>query len=457
LTTVDQMKLFMEPESVALIGVPRRTGLVAWNILENLLNSGYSGRVYPVNPKADEIMGKTCYPSVKDIPETTDLAVISTPRSEVPKIVRECIEKGIRAITVVAQGFADADEEGKKLQLEITRIAREGGARIMGPNTFGSINAFCNFTSAFAPLDLQPVPIGIICQTGMFMAGIPRSPMLGKGIDLGNACDIDFADGLEYFEQDPQVKVIFLHMEGTKDGARFMEVARRVSKKKPILALKTGKGEQSAKAMQSHTGTLTGKDEVYDAAFKQCGVIRVSDVDEFNDFTRAFLRVPLMKGRGVGIITIAGAGGIMAIDACEKYNLRLGRPSAQTLDKIAFLAPPWQTLENPADIWPAFMIGRHRIDEVYYTIMDAFLADPNIHGIIIVSHAAFLLGAPDIFQRANKFEKPVVSWLYGSGMEELIGKIDENEETVVFPNLDRAARALSRLKQYHTYSDGEHG
>ena len=457
MNTVDQMKLFMEPESVALIGVSRQTGLVAWNILENLLNSGYSGKVYPVNPKADEILGKKCYRSVKDIPEKVDLAVISTPRSEVPKIVRECTEKGIKAITVVAQGFADADDEGQELQSEIVRIARAGGARIVGPNTFGSSNAFCNFTSAFAPLDLQRVPIGVVCQTGLFMAGIPRFPMLGKGIDLGNACDIDFADGLEYFKQDPQVKVILLHIEGIRDGGRFMDVAKRVSKKKPILALKTGRGEQSTKAMQSHTGTLTGKDEVYDAAFKQCGVIRVSDVDEFDDFTRAFLRLPLMKGREVGIITIAGAGGIMAIDACEKYNLRLAKPSPETLEKMAFLAPSWQTLENPADIWPAFMIGRHRIDEVYYTIMDAFLADPNIHGIIIVSHAAFLLGAPDIFQRANKFEKPVVCWLYGSGMEELIGKIDENEETVVFPNLDRAVRALSRLKQYHEYLDGEHG
>jgi acetyltransferase len=230
-----------------------------------------------------------------------------------------------------------------------------------------------------------------------------------------------------------------------------------VSKKKPILALKTGKGEQSAKAMQSHTGTLTGKDEVYDAAFKQCGVLRVSDVDEFNDFTRAFLRVPLMKGKGVGIITIAGAGGIMAIDACEKYNLRLGRPSGQTLDKIAFLAPPWQTLENPADIWPAFMIARHSIDEVYYTIMDAFLADPDVHGIIIISHAAFLLGAPDIFQRASRFDKPVVCWLYGSGMEELIDNVEEKGETVTFPNVERGVRALSKLKEYHEYLDGKNG
>jgi acyl-CoA synthetase (NDP forming) len=455
LNTVDQMKLFMEPRSVALIGVPRRTGIAAWNIMENLLNSGYAGRMYPVNPNADEILGKKCYPSVKDIPEVADLAVISTPRSQVPKTVRECTEKGIKAITVVTQGFADADEEGKKLQEEIVRSARQGGARIMGPNTFGTSNAFCKFSSAFAPVDLQPVPIGLICQTGLFMAGIPRFPMLGKGIDLGNACDIDFADGLEYFEHDAEVKVILLHMEGTRDGARFINVAKRVSRSKPIVALKTGRAEGSAQAMQSHTGTLTGADEVYHAAFKQCGVLRVSDIDEFHDFTRAFLRVPPMKGSGVGIITIAGAGGIMAIDACEKYGLRLGKPSAETLEKIAPLAPPWQTLENPADIWPAFMIARHRLDDVFYTIADAFLADPDIHGIIIVSHAALVAGAPEVFQRARRFDKPVLCWLYGSGMEQLIDDIEGKGETAVYPNVERAIRALSRLREYQEYLSGE--
>lgn len=445
------MKLFIEPRSVALIGVPRGTGLVSWNIMENLLNAGYQGNLYPVNPKAGEILGRKCYPSVRDIPEAADLAVVSTPRSQVTKVVRECTEKGIKAIIVVTQGFADADEEGKALQAQLVRIARRGGSRLMGPNTFGTCNAFCRFTSAFAPVDLQPVPIGMICQTGLFMAGIPKFPMLGKGIDLGNACDIGFADALEYFEDDPQVEIILLHMEGATEGARFIEVAGRVARKKPILVLKTGRGEEAARAMQSHSGSLAGRDEVYDAVFRQCGLIRVSDIDEFHDFTRAYLRLPPMKGDGVGIITIAGAGGVMAIDACERYGLRLARPSAATLEKIASLAPPWQRLENPADIWPSFMIARHRIDDVVYTIADAFLSDAAVDGIIVVSHAALLLGAPDVFQRSKRFDKPVVCWLYGSGTEQWIGAFEEKEETVVFPNLERAARALARVKQYHDY------
>ena len=390
---------------------------------------------------------------MRDVPERVDLAVVSTPRSEVRGVVRQCIEKGIRAITIVTQGFADANEEGARMQSELVRMAREGGARIMGPNTFGTCNAFTSFTSAFTPVEMKQVPIGFMCQTGVFIAGIPGFAMLGKGIDLGNASDIDFADGLEYFEHDPQVKVVFLHVEGLPNGARFMEVARRVSRRKPILALKTGRGEQSAEAMQSHTGTLAGSDQVYEAAFRQSGVMRVDDIDEFEDFTRAYLRVPPMTGSGVAVITVAGGAGIMAIDAAEKYGLRLATLHPDTLEGIAPLAPPWQALGNPADIWPAIMIQRRRLDEVCYTIADAFLADDAVHGIILVAHAAFVFGAPDMFRRANECGKPILCWLYGSRMEELIAKAEEKGEMAAFPSVDRAVRTLARLKQYHDFAD----
>ncbi len=458
MNTVDQMKLFMEPESVALIGVSRQTGRGAWNILENLLNSGYSGRVYPVNSKADEILGKMCYHSVKDIPETTDLAVVSTPRSGVPKIVRECTEKGIKAITVVAQGFADADEEGRELQEEIVNIAREGGARILGPNTLGTANAFNSFSSSFAPMVMERVPIGIIAQTGfLFAPGFPSFTVVGKAIGLGNACDIDLADGLEYFENDPQVRLILLHIEGIRDGRRFMEVARRVTKKKPIIALKAGRSDEGARAAQSHTASLAGRDEVYDAAFKQCGVIRISDVDEFEDLQKAFLKLPLMKGKGVGVLSLSGACGIMATDALEKYNFRLARLSPRTLEKINTLAPSWQRLGNPADLWPAIMIAGHPMQEVLTAILEAFLNDGDVYGIVIVlgafgegqSIVDFTLLPPRI---TAKFRgKPVVSWVYGPGLEVATKDLEERGGILAYPTVERAARVLSRLNHYWEY------
>jgi len=456
---MNEMKLFMEPESVVVIGTPRLTGPGSFNILENLVNTDFPGRVYPVNPNADEILGMKCYPSVLDIPDDIDLAIISTGRSVVPRIVRECTQRGIKALIIVGQGFADGDEEGKELQSEIVRIAREGGARILGPNTFGIANAFNNFTSAYIELEMKKHPIGIIAQTGFFFVGLPKFTIVGKGIDLGNACDIDFADGLGYFEDDPQIKLILLHMEGTKDGRRFMEVAGRVAKKKPIVALKTGKGDEGARAAQSHSGSLVGRDEVYNAAFRQCGVIRVDDVDEFDDLCKAFLRLPLMKGRGIGVITITGAGGIIALDTCQKYNIHLAKLSPETLSRIGALAPPWQTLENPADIWPAMMIAGHPFDEVFNTTLEALLTDPNIHGLIII-FAAFSPQGPmfpmgDIFQITDKFEKPVVCWLYGTEVDGVASMMEQEGRMVVYPTLDRAVRALSRLNDYYRIIDNE--
>lgn len=449
---VDQMKLFLEPNSVAIVGASRQTGPGSWNILENLLNVGFSGKLYPVNPNADQILGIKCYPSVKEIPGDVELAVIATPRSIVPQLVKECVQRGIKAITIVAQGFADGDQQGKEMQTEIVRIASKGGARILGPNTFGTANAFNNFSSAFVPLKMKRVPIGIICQTGFLFVGLPKFPLVGKGIDLGNACDIDFADGLEYFEHDPEIKVVLLHIEGLRAGRKFMEVAKRTAKKKPIIALKTGRSEEGAKAAQSHTGALTGKGEIFDAAFRQCGVIRVNDPDEFADLSKAFLRLPLMREKGVGVITWTGAAGIMATDACQRHNLRLARPSPQTLRKIQALAPEWQEMGNPADIWASTMIGGHPMDEVFGQVLGAFLADKGIDGVAMVFRVfpqmIPMLAKRNIFQAATKFEKPIVCWLYGTEADKMASVIEKTPGVAVYPTLDRAIRTLSRLNEY---------
>lgn len=454
MNTVEQMRLFMEPRSVALVGATRATGLGSWNALEHLLSYGFSGKLYPVNPTTEEILGVKCYPSVKEIPSDIDLAVILTPSQRVPQLVKECTEKRIKAITVVGQGLADGDEEGKELQAEIVRVAREGGARIVGPNTFGTANAFINFNSAFTRMDMKKIPTGVICQTGLFISGLPEFPIVGKGIDLGNTCDIDFSDGLEYFEDDPEIKVILLYIEGLRDGRRFMEVARRVAKKKPIIALKAGRSEGAARATQSHTGNLAGRDEVYDAAFRQCGVIRVTAAEEFDDLSKAFLRLPLMKGRGVGIITITGGGGIMATEACARHNLDLAKLSPDSARKLAALAPAWQNFENPADIWPPSIIAGHPLPEVLHATVETFLADDNVHGVMLImpgtpSPYASILFKP--VQLTTKFEKPAVFWCYGTEVEDTVNQIEKAERIVYYPTMDRAANVLSKLNEYFEF------
>ena len=450
---VDQMKLFLEPKSVAVIGASRQTGPGSWNIIENILNIGFSRKIYPVNPNTDRILGIKCYPNVKEIPDDVELAVIATPRSTVPQMVKECCEKKIKAIIIVTQGFADSDEEGKKLQAEIIRIARKGGARILGPNTFGTANAFTNFTSAFVPFEMKKIPIGIICQTGFLFVGIPEFPMVGKGIDLGNACDVNFADGLEYFEDDPEIKVILLHIEGIRDGKRFMNVAERVSKKKPIIVLKTGRSNEGARAAQSHTGSMVGNDEVYNAAFRQCGVIRADDADEFCGLSKAFLRLPSMKGKGVGIITWTGAAGIMTLDACARYNLHLAKLSPGSLMKISTLAPPWQSVGNPADIWPAVMISKRSMDEVMSATLQAFLADQNVYGIIMIfagflSEFASTSSMDNLFGHAVEYEKPIVCWLYGTEVESVANMVENAGTVVVYRTLEQAVKTLARLNEY---------
>ena len=454
MNTVELMRLFMEPRSVALVGLTRATGIMGWNVLEHLLSYGFKGNLYPVNPAADEILGLKCYHSVKEIPGDIDLAVILTPRSIVPRLVKECTERGIKAITVVGQGFADSDADGKALQAEMVRIAREGGARIVGPNTFGTANAFINFNSAYVQMDMKKVPTGIICQTGLFFGGLPKFPILGKGIDIGNACDIDFSDGLEYFEDDPEVKVILLYIEGVRDGRRFLDVAGRVAKKKPIIALKSGQSEEAAQAAQSHSGSLAGRDEVYDAAFRQCGVIRVNSAEEFDDLSKAFLHLPLMKGRGVGIITNTGGGGIMATDACTRHNLDLAKLSPESSRKLDAIAPPWQDFENPADIWPPSMISGHPLPEVIRTTAETFLADDNIHGVIMIMPGFPLQYAPILFDPVVldiKFEKPAVIWLYGTDVEGLASWLERTGKILYYPTMDRALNVLSRLNQYYEY------
>jgi acetyltransferase len=287
--TIDEMKLLMEPRSVALVGMTRRTGKGAFNTLENLLAIGFQGKIYPVNPEATDILGLKAYPDCASLPAGIDLAIIATPRQVVPTVIRDCIRRGIKAAVITSAGFAEADETGKELQSEVLSIAKRGGMRIVGPNSLGIVNNFSNFTSAFVPSPTDKIPIALVCQSGGFLNGFAGFTS-GKSIDLGNTSDVDFPDVLQYLGNDPDMKLIALQIESVTDGARFADIASKVSKRIPTLALKIARSEEAARAATSHTGSITGKAEVYQAAFKQAGIIPVRDVDEMGDLARAFLQ-----------------------------------------------------------------------------------------------------------------------------------------------------------------------
>jgi len=460
---VAQLKPFFEPKSVAVVGANPNSGELAFNLVENLAQNGYRGRVYPVNPNYTEILGQKCYRNLQEIPGNVDLAVILTSRNVVPNIVKQCGEVGIKAAIVVGQGFAEAeDEEGKRLQQRVVEAARKGGVRVLGPNTFGSANAYINFSTAFhKQMDMKKWPVGVISQSGLFFGTMGRLRLIGKGIDVGNTCDVDFADALEYFEHDPETKIIVLHIEGINNGQRFKEVAQRVVRKKPVLAMKTGRSERAAHAAQSHTASLIGEDAVWDAVFKQCGIIRARSLDELGDLVRAFLYLPLMRGRGIGIATGSGGIGIMSMDACAEYNLEVVELSPGTRRRLKAMSPSWHRIGNPLDTWPIVMLAPQPLAETFQALVTEVLKDPKVNGLVFFGGAWFEHLTPPITQviseLADSFpNKPLAftfceGWLYETRARDLSEKLEQIGKGAIFSNPDDAVRALAKLADYYEF------
>jgi acyl-CoA synthetase (NDP forming) len=450
---VTQLRKFVEPESVALFGVPRYPREGGFNILQHLLSYGYQGRIYPIHPEADEILGVKTYRRVTEVAEHIDLAVINLPRSTVPWVTRDCVEKGISAVIITTQGFADAnDMEGHQLQKEIDDIVR-GKTRVLGPNTFGTANAFIKFSSSFAELDMERVPVGLICQSGVLYVGSPELRLVGKGIDLGNASDIDFADALEYFEQDSDVRVIALHTEGMRDGRRFLNVARRVAQKKPIVALKTGRSGIAAQAAQSHTGSLAGRDEIWEVALKQCDIIRVNDIEELSDMVKTFSVLPLMKGRKLAVLSFTGGFGVASIDASEKFGLETAELSPATVERLKELYPPWLAVANPVDIWPAMILSRQPLLRVFRAALEALFSDPAVDAVLCICGISESAVCDRFRQYAERLtrdypDKPLVWYIYGPLANEARSELEDTGKTQVFSSPDRAIRALAHLADY---------
>jgi acyl-CoA synthetase (NDP forming) len=300
----DELKCFFEPESVAVIGASRNPSKYGYSLLKNLIDLGFNGKIYPVNPNAEEILGLKAYPSVKAINENVDLAIIIVPSFKVPEVMLDCAEKRVKGVVICSSGFREAGEAGKKLEDEVVAIAKKAGIRVVGPNTTGILNATNNFTTSFVPLPrFKRGNVAFIAQTGLFAAAafwwiISKQPFgVSKIVGLGNKCDVDDAEVLEYLADDEETEVVAIYMEGVKDGRRLFETFKKVSKIKPIVVLKSGRSPAGVKASLSHTGSLAVKDEIFDAVCKQAGVIRVGgDLDELLDVTKAFALQPLPKG-----------------------------------------------------------------------------------------------------------------------------------------------------------------
>jgi acetate---CoA ligase (ADP-forming) len=453
------MQKFMDPASIALIGTPRRTGVGAFNNAEMMLRYGFKGRMYPVNPAGGGILGMKVYPAVADIPETVDLAVISVGRDRVAAAFEDCIRAGIVRVIIISQGFADADEHGRLLQDQIARRAREAGVRVMGPNTLGVVNNYRHLNTAFVeiPFPERFLPVSLIAQTGFIQVASRNLAWrdIGKAIDVGNSCDLDIADALDYLGDDPETKVIVVHMEGLKRGPEFLEAAGRVSRLKPVIVLKTGRSTAGARAALSHSGSLVGEDNVYDAAFKRSGVLRVRTSGEMRDAIHALAVLGEMEGPRLGVVTVTGAGGIMCADACEDHGLTFGALPQGLRERLLHGLPDWVGLSNPVDIWPIGMLG-NRYEEAFRISLTELLKSTGIDGVLAIF---FVTSSPmheeldleKAFAEARKASgnlKPIATWPY----LETAAAIDRFEAIpglACYDTIEQAVQGLAFCHRYH--------
>jgi acyl-CoA synthetase (NDP forming) len=452
--------LFLSPRSVVFIGVPRKTGPGALNPVDNLRKWGYEGQINLVHPHVREIAGIPVLTSVSELNGGADLAVISTPRETTPDIIRQCGQKGIKAAIVTNQGFAEADERGKELQREMLAEAGKFGMRILGPNTLGVSNAFHRFNSSFMPLNREEVPIGIVCQSGVFFVAVNQLVGgMGLGIDVGNACDVNIADALEWLGDDERIRVIAVHAEEIQDGSRFMTVAERVGRRIPIVALKTGRSQEGAKAAASHSGSLAADDRIVAAAFQKAGVLRIHETQDQVDLVRGFLRLPPMKGPRVAVVTLTGAGGIILLDAMSMDGLEAAKICQGTVDGIQRLSPDWMSLTNPVDVWPAVM--KHGMRKAYGTALRDVLADSNVDGVLCIALGLAEaeqqhLGAEEVIrQLSEEFDKPVVVWIYGPQAAETVSRLERSGRALAVPSLERGARVLAAMARYEKWKSLE--
>jgi len=452
--------LFFKPQSIAIIGLSRKAIDSPVSILTSIKDFGYQGDVYVVNPKFPPTGNLKIYPDLDSIKLPVDLAILSVARGRVMGVLKDCVANRIKAAVIITQGFADADEEGKKLQQEMTALSQEHGIRILGPNTMGVMNAYHDFTSSFFEVCNEKIPIGLIAQSGLFMMGhhllgnIPAG--FGMAMDLGNASDINCTDVLDYFENENDVRVIQIHMEALGNGKEFVRTAAKVSGKKPIIALKAGKSDAGEKAVLSHSGAAAGELQVYETAFKKAGVIAAKNSEELRLLSKAFLAYPPIKGKRVGVMSFSGAACILTIDAIEGAGLQLAKFSNKTTAALKEMFPPWIGVENPLDTWIGVSAGDFHT--AYPRILEIVLEDDNVD-VVFCIYPSFTLPKHEdyntsahIRSMAEKFpQKPILCWSYGLDIVGFTNEIEKDGNVMVFPSLDDAALTVKRLSEYGKY------
>ncbi|MDA8218485.1 MAG: acetate--CoA ligase family protein [Dehalococcoidales bacterium] len=450
----DILQAFFAPESVAVVGASRNERGLGHTVLKNILDYGFPGRVYPVNPKADSILGLKCYPDLLSIPDKVDLVLVVVPQPVVAGVMREAVEKGIKGAVIISAGFREVGPEGLEAEREITRIAHEGGMRILGPNILGIIDTESRLNATFAAAQPEGGNIAFISQSGALLTAILDWAVrervgFSKIVSLGNKADISEIDMFDALRDDATSKVVVAYLEGVTNGVEFRRSASELTRQKPLIVVKSGGTAAGSRAVSSHTGSLAGSEAAYDAAFKQSGILRAASMQELFDVSLAFANQPLPQGRRLAIVTNAGGPGILATDACERKGLHLASFTAETIAELRNHLPRAASVYNPIDV-----IGDAPADR-YEVAIEAALADNNVDALLVLltPQAMTEIGetARAAVAAARKHFKPVLaSFMGGNAVEEGIAILkDGGIPNYTFP--ESAVGALVAMNQYRDW------
>jgi len=444
----------LKPESVAIIGASADKTKVGNNVLENIISGGYTGTIYPVNPKADEILGKRCYHSLLEIPVPVDCAVIAVKRDIVLPVLKDCVTKGVEAVIIITAGFAETGEEGKRLQDDIAQIARQNRITLLGPNCLGLISPWLRLNASFGQAIGEPGPIALVSQSGALISAIQdmaSHDRIGFSLlaSIGNKAAIDEVEFLQMLQRDDNTKVITAYLEDISRGQEFMRIAERISKNKPIVILKAGRTASGAKAASSHTGSLAGADSAYASAFERTGVIRVESIESLLDISIALAFQPLPKGDRIAVVTNAGGPGIMMTDALEMTGLTIAKFDDGTKEKLISVLPPAGSCRNPVDV-----LG-DADGELCGKAITTLLESESVDGCIVLltpQKMTDVVGtARAIVEAGRRHEKPLLACFMGA--DSIAGGVDILRQNRVpcYPIPERAAAAMHELVAYSRY------
>ncbi|MBR9691847.1 hypothetical protein GOV06_03590 [Candidatus Woesearchaeota archaeon] len=460
MSKANKLDPIFNPKGIAVIGASRDHNSVGYGILKNIIKGcvfeneyckPFKGRVYAVNPNADEIQGISCYPKITDIKEDVDLALIAVPTQIVPAVMKDCVKKKVKAIIVISAGFAELGEKGKKLQDEIKDIAEKAKIPLMGPNCLGIIRSSANLNASFAPAMPPQGNVAFISQSGAIADSIidwaiENNYKFSTIVSYGNRADLDVHDFIEYLEKDEETKAIALYIEGLKDGKKFMEIAKKVGKTKPIVVLKSGRTEKGIHAISSHTGSLAGSYEIYKAAFKQSNVTVADTIEELFDITKALAHQPPAKTNSIGIITNGGGCGVLAADYCSGIGIDIVELKASTIKKLDNTGKmhPAYSRNNPLDI-----IG-DALPETYNAAIETLLMEDYISGIIVIQTLQTMTNPEEdanvTVELSKKYpEKPIVCVHMGGRFSKRGKHILETNGIPNYDDIKKAAIAMKAL------------